>query len=325
MVAVVRVWGDSVIALLLPIALVVALVAVGFGAAAVGENVTWKPFARQAVYELSDGTSRTSAEALLQRVRGEFAADPARYHFELEQRDGSLRLVAVCEDRADVRTVTAVVRASSLWTGSVSSGAVWGFIVERAVSDPGDALSAATGLLPLFLALGGVSYIVAGAAFRRWRPVEGYEATPPPWCTSLALGITLGSGGLALAYTVTFIVRWLGLEVREQNAILELAQGTPLGMAALAFGAVALAPLGEELFFRGHVFRYLAANADSTVAYVVSALIFALMHLNPSGIPAYLVAGFVLAWAYQRWRSLRVPMIAHATWNTIGVAVLLLP
>jgi membrane protease YdiL (CAAX protease family) len=222
------------------------------------------------------------------------------------------------------RAVHDVVRSSGRWTGTVVSGSVAAFAAERLVVDPLGSLSSMTWILPVLLPLGGIGYLLAGLVFRRLRPVDSREIAPPSWVYSAIVGVGIGAAGLLLANVITFAGQLIGLEGEEQALVLELSRGGPLAVGTLVLLAVTVAPVGEELFFRGHVFRYLSVRAGTGIAYLASTVIFAVVHLNPSAFPAYLVAGGVLAWTYRRWRCLRIPMIAHATWNAISVGFLLL-
>ncbi len=91
--------------------------------------------------------------------------------------------------------------------------------------------------------------------------------------------------------------------------------------------AAVLAPLVEELFFRGAFFRNLRVRLPFVGAALVSGLIFAVLH--PQGwmaIPALTMMGFGFA-CLREWRdSLIAPMTAHAINNGVligGLALLL--
>ena len=44
---------------------------------------------------------------------------------------------------------------------------------------------------------------------------------------------------------------------------------------------------------------------------------FAMVHVNPSGMLSYLVIGCVLGWVYQRTGRLIAPIVGHMTLNAI--------
>jgi membrane protease YdiL (CAAX protease family) len=80
---------------------------------------------------------------------------------------------------------------------------------------------------------------------------------------------------------------------------------------------VVIAPLTEELIFRGLILRGLLARTNPRRAIVISALLFALIHVNPWQFPTAFVAGLVLGWAYFRTGSLTLCMAGHALHNSI--------
>lgn len=91
--------------------------------------------------------------------------------------------------------------------------------------------------------------------------------------------------------------------------------------------AAVLAPLVEEIFFRGAFFRYLRSRFRFVIAGMLNGVIFAALH--PQGwmaIPALTMMGFGFA-CFREWRdSLIAPMTAHAINNgaLIGILALVL-
>ncbi len=88
----------------------------------------------------------------------------------------------------------------------------------------------------------------------------------------------------------------------------------------IAVGAVILAPVAEELFYRALVFGTLHRRSR-ILAYAVSTLVFAAIHvhgLDPVSFVQYLPAGLVLAWAYEFSGSIAAPLAIHIAVNTIG-------
>jgi membrane protease YdiL (CAAX protease family) len=113
-----------------------------------------------------------------------------------------------------------------------------------------------------------------------------------------------------------------------------LFPGDYLGQALFFFGAAILAPIGEEVLFRGYLFgslRRLAGDsrAGIVIAYSVSALVFALAHSLAASegviallVPSFLI-GLVFAWGFDRSGSLLPGIVAHALNNSIAFAALL--
>jgi membrane protease YdiL (CAAX protease family) len=142
------------------------------------------------------------------------------------------------------------------------------------------------------------------------------------WLAHLVTGF--GGGLLVLATSGGVQVAMSRLGV-EQTQLLDFTWVRELAMVDFAMiwlvGAV-LGPFSEEVFFRGIVFRgYLQAKGPRT-AYLASAVVFALLHLNLQAFPPILVLGLVLAWLYRSTQSLLPCMVAHGFNN--GVAFLVL-
>ncbi len=87
-------------------------------------------------------------------------------------------------------------------------------------------------------------------------------------------------------------------------------------------GALIVAPVGEEVFFRGIVqsgmSRFGLVRPGSMlhrhVAVLFGAVLFGIMHM-PHHIPALIVLGLILGYAYERTGSLRIPILIHILFN----------
>ena len=88
---------------------------------------------------------------------------------------------------------------------------------------------------------------------------------------------------------------------------------------------VIVAPLTEELLFRGIILRGLLNWHRPTAAVVLSALLFALMHCNPWQFFSPLCLGLLLGWIYVRSGSLLLCVCGHALSNGFSILATLLP
>jgi len=82
------------------------------------------------------------------------------------------------------------------------------------------------------------------------------------------------------------------------------------------FALVLVAPLTEELLFRGLILRGLLRRGSVTSAIVLSALLFGLMHLNPWQSITTTMMGLLLGWWTVRTGSLQPALAAHALNNS---------
>jgi len=88
--------------------------------------------------------------------------------------------------------------------------------------------------------------------------------------------------------------------------------------------ALAVAPIAEELLFRGVAFPVLMKHANARLALCCVSILFACAHFHvPSVVPLFvLAAAFAAAYAYSD--SILVPMVMHVLFNGVSLAVVFL-
>jgi membrane protease YdiL (CAAX protease family) len=109
-------------------------------------------------------------------------------------------------------------------------------------------------------------------------------------------------------------VSQLGIEPDGVKQAMEIASDPEQFMLSLLFLAV-LAPLVEELVFRGLLYGWLEGRWGSSVAFVVSSLAFAAAHLEPKHVVLVLPLGLLFGWLRRRSNSLAPSIIAHIVNN----------
>ncbi len=87
-----------------------------------------------------------------------------------------------------------------------------------------------------------------------------------------------------------------------------------------AVGAAVVAPVVEELFFRGFLFAGLRRRLGWVKAGLISAALFSLIHFTPTAMPPIFLLGCIFALLYEKSRSLWPAILVHATMNAVGVA-----
>jgi membrane protease YdiL (CAAX protease family) len=101
------------------------------------------------------------------------------------------------------------------------------------------------------------------------------------------------------------------------NDVQEALYGGSLVMEVLA--AVILAPIVEELLFRGLVFKRLNGYMGKLPAMILSSLFFGIYHGNVvQGVYAFTV-GMVFVFIYDRYKTLLAPILAHILANLVSV------
>ena len=142
----------------------------------------------------------------------------------------------------------------------------------------------------------------------------------------------LGSAvaGWLMVTPVVMLTGWLLVKLvgdpGGSNPLLELVLGSrdPIALALLAFTAVVLAPLFEELIFRGALLPVLADRFGSLSAVLLSALLFGLAHISIGELAPLTVLGMGLALIRLRSGRLFPCVLMHALWNAITFVNLLL-
>lgn len=151
----------------------------------------------------------------------------------------------------------------------------------------------------------------------------------PTW-RDAGLGILAGVGALVvLAYglgtVLQLIAEAMQTELPDVQETFRQIAGDQAAAPLLVAGSVLFAPFAEELFFRGMVFGALRSRLDFWPAAGLSAGLWALTHLQTT-LQGYLLViliiaplGMVLAWVYERRRTLLVPILVHAVFNLVQV------
>ena len=80
-----------------------------------------------------------------------------------------------------------------------------------------------------------------------------------------------------------------------------------------------LAPLAEEMVFRGAILRSLLQwKQNPWVGIAISALLFAVVHMNPAQMPHAFLIGLLLGWMYWRTDSIVPGVVYHWVNNTVA-------
>jgi membrane protease YdiL (CAAX protease family) len=168
-------------------------------------------------------------------------------------------------------------------------------------------------LLPALLA-------TAGSNLR----LSPYLRLRAPRPALLAFGALAGGAGFLVAAAVATLTqrvvpaRWV-----EAYDLSRLFEGPPWERVALALVAACLAPVCEEIAFRGYLQTTLAVRRGPRAAVAAGALLFAALHLDPVRFPALLVLGVVFGWMTWRSGSVWPAVAAHAANNALGATVFL--
>lgn len=190
----------------------------------------------------------------------------------------------------------------------------------------GDGAGPGTGTIIALLAvqtafLFAVIYAIA-ILWRRARWADlGFRPLPSGWGWR-AVGVAL------LAFPAVSGVTWLQMQLlgrQIENPQMDLLAPERFDWSmylAMLLVAGLLAPLVEEVAFRGLLYRWLRERAGIWIAAAGSALGFSVLHGIPGLIPAIAVLGLILAWVYEVTRSIWAPVIVHGVYNAVVTTLL---
>lgn len=133
--------------------------------------------------------------------------------------------------------------------------------------------------------------------------------------------------GLGLLVIVTFILSALTAQFGDipgfanQGPIEPIIGAGVVNRLIAAIVIVGIAPVIEEIFFRGFVLQSLALRFSPHTASIVSALVFALIHLQINSAGLIFVLGLILNWIFMRSGSLIPAILFHMVNNGLAFAI----
>lgn len=126
-----------------------------------------------------------------------------------------------------------------------------------------------------------------------------------------AILLTVPALVLGISACLEIVVRMFPLSQSETDMFKEMGSGS-IGSIVIA---CVLAPVLEEMLFRGIILRSFLLQYPRWMAILGSALIFGAAHMNLYQFIAALMLGIFLGWLYQRSRSLVPCIVLHAVYN----------
>jgi membrane protease YdiL (CAAX protease family) len=166
------------------------------------------------------------------------------------------------------------------------------------------------------------------ASVINFRPRVGFLRE---FATSFGFGLILYP---AIAFAVGTVVTVVLELISNDNAIAppeQVPQGLPAaGVVATVIYAIVIAPIAEEFFFRGVLFRSVRDRYGIWPGLLATGFAFSLVHYIPDAwentmllIGVMFFNGMALAWWYERRGTIVASIAAHMAFNVIGVAFLL--
>lgn len=139
-----------------------------------------------------------------------------------------------------------------------------------------------------------------------------------PGVGAALLGIALGLALLPMEHIITsFTMDFLGRS-ETQRMLLKAASSSLQSFTLMLFLGGILAPLAEEVYFRGYMYSAMRQRMGANRAVVLNGLYFGLLHLDLPAFFAIAALGSALAYAYEKKNSLFLVIVAHSFINSIA-------
>jgi membrane protease YdiL (CAAX protease family) len=150
------------------------------------------------------------------------------------------------------------------------------------------------------------------------------------WLSDLPY-LFIGVGLQIVAFLPLGLLQEIYGHTEKQDVVKSADHATGWQIPVLALAIVLLAPVTEELLFRGTLLRSLLRRFDPTIAVFVAALVFGLVHAlgDPSigtviAMPAIVALGIVSGYHATRTGNLSRSILLHVGFNALTVLFLFL-
>jgi membrane protease YdiL (CAAX protease family) len=227
-------------------------------------------------------------------------------------------------------TLELFLRRTAVWLTSFYVGfflAAWAEKIAGPPPEPGSAQQVVIGVL----SLQGAGLLLTWAFLREhgttWRAAFGFGND---WRRAVLVGIIVAgiflplAGGLQRAVLILLEhLPRLPLGPEEQPAVQALRIASSwVDRSVLGLITIVLAPVAEEILFRGILYPGIKQAGFPRLALWGTALLFAAVHVNfVSFLPLFMLA-LVLTVLYERTDNLLAPIAAHSLFNALNFAML---
>jgi uncharacterized protein len=140
------------------------------------------------------------------------------------------------------------------------------------------------------------------------------------------VGVVCGFGGQMLINLLYLpVVEWTDITSEDISEVAESLTDRADGIGSILLLTLIvgiMAPIVEEIFYRGMVQRAMERRWGPTPGLLAASLIFGLVHFQPLLLPGLAVAGLIFGLLAQRARRLGPAIVAHMAFNMTTVVAL---
>ena len=119
---------------------------------------------------------------------------------------------------------------------------------------------------------------------------------------------------IPLLFLISFITQYVMPEYKQQEIVLNF-KSIFLEDKRILIHVLLIAPIVEEVIFRGYMYRILKSRIPIIFAMIISSTLFSLIHYNVLSYILLFVLSIFLTYIYERNGSIICPIIIHSLFN----------
>jgi membrane protease YdiL (CAAX protease family) len=114
---------------------------------------------------------------------------------------------------------------------------------------------------------------------------------------------------------------WLKPELQPTVQLLQ-QKWPPYLIAVQGLVTIVIAPVAEEILFRGVLYTAIKQRGHRQLALWTSALLFAVIHGYPVGFLSLIFLSMMFVFVYERTKNLFAPILLHSLFNTVNFVLI---
>jgi len=180
------------------------------------------------------------------------------------------------------------------------------------------------------LCLHGVAFIAIASLLRQsqttWRSAFGFDQPGLTGALKLAAQVAAAAVpvGMLIVIACGLLMQSAGMEPETQQTVqMVQEERSTFNLAALGVIAIIIAPVVEELLFRGIFYPTIKQQGHPTLAVIGVSLLFALSHANIMTFVPLTLLSIALIWLYEQTNNLLAPITTHALFNAANFLMII--
>ena len=127
---------------------------------------------------------------------------------------------------------------------------------------------------------------------------------------------------LPVIFIMSFLCKIMLFEYQEQKMVVEIKKNFYNNLFLNFFLIIIIAPIIEEIVFRGLFYKTLKNFIPFVQASIISSLIFAIIHENILSLTILFLLSLYLTWIFERTNSILYSILTHSIFNFLNLLLI---